>query len=89
MLRHVTLRYVTLHYIALHYIHACMHAYIHTYIHTYLHVCITHTHIYIFMHVCIYVNIHTCVQVEPGQAGGGSFKFEALIAYRAEQRLCL
>ena len=29
------------------------------------------------------------IQVVPGQAGGGSFKFETLIAYRAEQRLCL
>ena len=28
-------------------------------------------------------------QVVPGQAGGGSFKFETLTAYRAEQRLCL
>jgi hypothetical protein len=41
------------------------------------------------LYVCIYVNKHTCVQVVPGQAGSGSFKFEALIAYRAEQRLCL
>ena len=30
-----------------------------------------------------------CVQVVPGQAGGGSFKFETPIAYRTEQRLCL
>ena len=30
-----------------------------------------------------------CLQVVPRQAGGGSFKFETLIAYRAEQRLCL
>ena len=29
------------------------------------------------------------IQVVPGQAGGGSFKFETLIAYRAEQRLCI
>ena len=29
------------------------------------------------------------LQVVPGQAGGGSFKIETLIAYRAEQRLCL
>ena len=28
------------------------------------------------------------LQVVPGQAGGGSFKFETLIAYRAKQRLC-
>ena len=41
------------------------------------------------MHVCIYVNINTRVQVVPRQAGGGSLKFEALIAYRAEQKLCL
>ena len=29
------------------------------------------------------------LQVVPGQAGGGSFKLETLIAYRAEHRLCL
>ena len=29
------------------------------------------------------------IQVVPGQAGGGCFKFETLIAYRAEQWLCL
>ena len=29
------------------------------------------------------------IQVVPGQARGGSFKFETIIAYRAEQRLCL
>ena len=29
------------------------------------------------------------IQVLPGQAEGGSFKFETLIAYRAEQRLCI
>ena len=29
------------------------------------------------------------IQVVPGQAGGGSFKIETLIAFRAEQRLCL
>ena len=28
-------------------------------------------------------------QVAPGQARGGSFRIETLIAYRAEQRLCL
>jgi hypothetical protein len=29
------------------------------------------------------------IQVLPGQAEGGSFKFETIIAYRAEQRLCI
>ena len=29
------------------------------------------------------------LQVVPGQTKGGSFKIETLIAYRAEQRLCL
>ena len=34
--------------------------------------------------------INSCgLQVVPGQSGGGSFKFETLIAYRLEQRLCL
>ena len=34
--------------------------------------------------MCIY--IYVSIQIVPGQAGGGSFKFEALIAYRAEQK---
>ena len=29
------------------------------------------------------------MQVIPRQAWGGSFKIEALVAYRTEQRLCL
>ena len=32
---------------------------------------------------------YACIQVVPGQAEGGSFKIETLVAYRAEQRLCL
>ena len=38
---------------------------------------------YVFTYIYIYK-----IQVVPGQAGGGSFKFETLIAYRAEERLC-
>ena len=33
--------------------------------------------------------LYTVVQVVPGQAGGGNFKFETPIAYRAEQEQCL
>jgi hypothetical protein len=31
----------------------------------------------------------TAIQVVPGQAGGGSFKFETPIAYRADERMCV
>ena len=34
-------------------------------------------------------NVINMLQVVPGQARGGSFKFETLKAYRAEQRPCL
>ena len=34
--------------------------------------------------ICFYIYIYIKIQVVPGQAGGGSFKFETLIAYRAE-----
>ena len=75
---YITLPYITLHYIALH----CI-AYMHTCIHASIHACMT----------CKYIKIHKntykIIQVVPGQAGGGSFKFETLIAYRAEQRLRL
>ena len=38
------------------------------------------------MYILLHTRIHTS---SSGQAGGVSFKFETLIAYRAEQRLCL
>ena len=39
--------------------------------------------------MCMYqLHVFFVLQVAPGQAGSGGFKFETLIAYRAEQRLC-
>ena len=45
--------------------------------------------------IVVTIDYHTLIigchslQVALGQGGGGSFKSEALIAFRAEQRLCL
>ena len=47
-----------------------------------------YVHVFVFFPALNCMFIFCILQVR-GQAGGGSFKFETLIAYRAEQRLCL
>ena len=75
--------------------HVCTYVYVYICMHISSYVCmVVLFRLYIYMYRCIYIYTYAMligwkIQVEPGQARGGSLKFETLIAYRAEQRLCL
>ena len=54
---------------------------------THIIIYIQFVYIYIYIYIQIYTYTFTYIQVVAGEAGGGSFKTEAPIACRVEQRM--